>query len=100
MKPGGGGTKIPGALSKAMNSDLGGYDKFKADFVQAGTTQFGSGWAWLGLRDGKLKIAQRRTAKIRWFTAALRSSASTWSTPTTSTTATAAPTISMPSSTA
>jgi len=58
MKPGGGGTKIPGALAKAIDSDLGGYDKFKADFVQAGTTQFGSGWAWLGLRDGKLEITK------------------------------------------
>lgn len=58
MKPGGGGTKIPGALSKAIDSDLGGYDKFKADFVQAGTTQFGSGWSWLGVRDGKLEITK------------------------------------------
>jgi Fe-Mn family superoxide dismutase len=58
MKAGGGGTKIPGALAKAIDSDLGGYDKFKADFVQAGTTQFGSGWAWLGLRDGKLEITK------------------------------------------
>ena len=58
MKPDGGGTKIPGALAKAIDSDLGGYDKFKADFVQAGTTQFGSGWAWLGLRDGKLEITK------------------------------------------
>ena len=58
MKPGGGGKKIPGALSKAIDSDLGGYDKFKADFVQAGTTQFGSGWAWVGLRNGKLEITK------------------------------------------
>ena len=58
MKPNGGGTKIPGALAKAIDSDLGGYDKFKADFVQAGTTQFGSGWAWLSLRDGKLEITK------------------------------------------
>jgi Fe-Mn family superoxide dismutase len=58
MKPNGGGTKIPGALAKAIDSDLGGYDKFKADFIQAGTTQFGSGWAWLGLRDGKLEITK------------------------------------------
>ncbi|MDP4823310.1 MAG: superoxide dismutase, partial [Aestuariivirgaceae bacterium] len=47
MKPNGGGTKLPGALAKAIDSDLGGYDKFRADFVQAGMTQFGSGWAWL-----------------------------------------------------
>ena len=48
MKKGGGGKKIPGALSKAIDSDLGGYDKFRADFVQAGMTQFGSGWCWVG----------------------------------------------------
>ena len=58
MKAGGGGKKIPGALSKAIDSDLGGYDKFKADFVQAGTTQFGSGWCWVGLRNGKLEITK------------------------------------------
>jgi len=58
MKPNGGGTKIPGALSKAIESDLGGYDKFKADFVQAGTTQFGSGWCWLSFQNGKLAITK------------------------------------------
>ncbi len=58
MKPNGGGNKIPGALAKAIDSDLGGYDKFKADFAQAATGQFGSGWAWVGLRDGKLQITK------------------------------------------
>jgi len=55
MKPNGGG-KIPGALLKAIDSDLGGEEKFKADFINAGVTQFGSGWAWLAMRDGKLTI--------------------------------------------
>lgn len=58
MKPNGGGTKLPGALAKAIDSDLGGYDKFRADFVQAGVTQFGSGWAWLSVKDGKLAISK------------------------------------------
>ena len=58
MKPNGGGNKLPGALQKAVDSDLGGYDKFKADFVAAGTTQFGSGWAWLSVKDGKLAISK------------------------------------------
>ncbi|HET7715744.1 MAG TPA: superoxide dismutase [Bauldia sp.] len=58
MKPNGGGTKIPGALSKAIESDLGGYDKFKADFVQAGVSQFGSGWCWLSFQNGKLAITK------------------------------------------
>ena len=58
MKKGGGGKSLPGALQKAIDSDLGGYDKFKADFVAAGTTQFGSGWAWLSVKDGKLAISK------------------------------------------
>ena len=56
MKPGGGGKKLPGALEKAFESDLGGYDKFKADFEAAGAGQFGSGWAWVAVRNGKLEI--------------------------------------------
>jgi Fe-Mn family superoxide dismutase len=56
MTANGGGKKIPGALEKAIDSDLGGYDKFKADFMAAGATQFGSGWCWIAMRDGKLEI--------------------------------------------
>jgi superoxide dismutase, Fe-Mn family len=56
MKKGGGGTKLPGKIAKAIDADLGGYDKFKADFIAAGTTQFGSGWAWLAVKEGKLTI--------------------------------------------
>ena len=60
MKPNGGGGagKVPGALAKAIDSDLGGFDKFRADFINAGTTQFGSGWAWLSLKNGKLEITK------------------------------------------
>ena len=56
MKPGGGGDKIPGDLEKKITSDLGGVAKMKEDFVQAGVTQFGSGWAWIAVKDGKLTI--------------------------------------------
>ena len=56
MKPNGGGKKLPGAVQKAIDSDLGGYDKMRTDFVQAGVTQFGSGWAWIAMQDGKLAI--------------------------------------------
>lgn len=56
MKKGGGGKSLPGALQSAIDSDLGGYDKFRADFINAGMTQFGSGWAWLAVKDGKLEI--------------------------------------------
>ncbi len=58
MKPGGGGMSMPGALSKAIDRDLGGFDKFRSDFVQAGVSQFGSGWCWLALVDGKLAVTK------------------------------------------
>ncbi|MGH6704053.1 MAG: superoxide dismutase, partial [Bradyrhizobium sp.] len=56
MKPGGGGDKIPGALEKKIVSDLGSVAKMKEDFIQAGVTQFGSGWCWLAVKDGKVAI--------------------------------------------
>jgi Fe-Mn family superoxide dismutase len=56
MKKGGGGKSLPGRLQKAADSDLGGYDKMRADFIQAGVGQFGSGWAWIAFKDGKLAI--------------------------------------------
>jgi Fe-Mn family superoxide dismutase len=56
MKPNGGGKKIPGGLAKAIDADLGGYDKMRTDFVQAGMTQFGSGWCWLAVKDGRLVV--------------------------------------------
>jgi superoxide dismutase, Fe-Mn family len=56
MKPNGGGTKLPGALQAKIDSDLGGFDKFRTDFIEAGKGQFGSGWAWLALKDGKLEV--------------------------------------------
>lgn len=58
MRKNGGGKKLPGKLEKAIESDLGGYDKFRADFIAAGVGQFGSGWAWLSVKDGKLEISK------------------------------------------
>jgi Fe-Mn family superoxide dismutase len=58
MKQGGGGKSLPAKLQKAIDADLGGYDKFRTDFVQAGVTQFGSGWAWIAVRNGKLEITK------------------------------------------
>ncbi len=43
-------------LAAAIDRDLGGMDKFKEDFNAAGAGQFGSGWAWLIVQDGKLKV--------------------------------------------
>ncbi len=58
MKAGGGGKKLPGKLQAMVNRDLGGYDKFRNDFIEAGKTQFGSGWCWLTLKSGKLEITK------------------------------------------
>ena len=56
MKPGGGGNKFPGKLKAAIDKDLGGVDKAKADFIAAGVGQFGSGWCWIAVKGGKLVI--------------------------------------------
>ena len=56
MKAGGGDDKIPSKLKAKIDSDLGGVEKMKADFAQAGVTQFGSGWCWLAVKDGKLTV--------------------------------------------
>ncbi|ODA66883.1 Superoxide dismutase [Mn] [Methyloligella halotolerans] len=56
MKKGGGGTKVPGKLQGMIDSDLGGFDKMREDFIAAGGAQFGSGWAWLAVKDGKLQV--------------------------------------------
>jgi Fe-Mn family superoxide dismutase len=61
LKPGGGGAPT-GAVAEKINSDLGGYDKFKEEFKKAATTQFGSGWAWLVLDNGTLKIVNSPNA--------------------------------------
>lgn len=55
MKPGGGG-KPAGDLADAINRDFGGFDKFREVFDNAAASRFGSGWAWLGVKDGKLCI--------------------------------------------
>lgn len=63
LKPNGGG-KPTGALAAAIDKDLGGYDKFKADFAAAAVTQFGSGWAWLVSDAGTLKIVKTGNAEV------------------------------------
>ena len=53
MKPNGGG-KIPGQLEKALIESFGSIEKAKEDFIQAAATQFGSGWGWLAVMDGRI----------------------------------------------
>lgn len=55
MSPDGGG-KPSGAIAQKIDQDLGGYDKFVEAFSNAAVNQFGSGWAWLALDGGKLKV--------------------------------------------
>ena len=56
MAPNAGGTPT-GPLADAINSAFGSFDSFKEKFNNAGMTRFGSGWAWLILREGKLEIS-------------------------------------------
>lgn len=53
--PKAGGTPT-GELADAISADLGGFDKFKEQFTNAAMTRFGSGWAWLCVSGGKLKV--------------------------------------------
>ncbi|MFZ1527194.1 MAG: superoxide dismutase, partial [Ferruginibacter sp.] len=46
-----------GKLAEAINSSFGSFDTFKEKFEDAGKTRFGSGWAWLLVKDGKLEIS-------------------------------------------
>ncbi|GKT08962.1 superoxide dismutase [Desulforhabdus sp. TSK] len=62
MKPGGGGAPT-GDIAQKINADFGSYEKFVEEFKNAGVTQFGSGWAWLVLADGKLKIVKTPNAE-------------------------------------
>ena len=55
MKAGGGG-QPSGELGDAITSTFGAFDDFKTKFAQAGATRFGSGWAWLYVKDGKLEV--------------------------------------------
>ncbi len=56
LAPAGEGGEPSAELAAAIDRDLGGLDKFKEDFNAAGAGQFGSGWAWLIVQDGKLKV--------------------------------------------
>jgi len=55
MKKGGGG-EPSGDLGGAINTAFGSFADFKTKFAAAGTGRFGSGWAWLLIRDGKLVV--------------------------------------------
>lgn len=55
MGPGKGGSPS-GELARAIDSKFGGFDAFKEQFSNAAATRFGSGWAWLYLKNGELAV--------------------------------------------
>ena len=62
MKPKGGG-KIPTKLEERIKKDFGSFEKFKEEFINAGITQFGSGWCWLSIENGKLVVTKTANAE-------------------------------------
>lgn len=52
------GGEPTGELAEAIKASFGSFDKFKEEFANAGATQFGSGWAWLVVVDGKLVVSK------------------------------------------
>jgi Fe-Mn family superoxide dismutase len=63
MKPRGGG-RPKGDIGKAIDRDFGGLDGFKEAFSQAAAAQFGSGWAWLIVKSGKLAVTKTPNAEL------------------------------------
>lgn len=61
MKPNGGGNPT-GSIAQKINADFGGYDKFAEELKNAAVTQFGSGWAWLVMNNGKLQVVKTSNA--------------------------------------
>ncbi|MBC6315323.1 superoxide dismutase [Listeria grandensis] len=55
LSPQGGG-EPSGALADAINATFGSFEEFKTKFADSSVARFGSGWAWLVLKDGKLSI--------------------------------------------
>ena len=62
MKPNGGGV-MPSKLKERVVSDFGSVEEFKKQFIQAGVTQFGSGWSWLSIDNGKLVVNKTSNAE-------------------------------------
>jgi superoxide dismutase, Fe-Mn family len=63
MAPGGGG-QPSGDVAEKINAAFGSYDDFRKEFVEAATTQFGSGWAWLVDDGSGLKVMKTPNADL------------------------------------
>ena len=62
MRPSGGGAPA-GDVAKAIDANFGGVKGFKEAFAKVARTQFGSGWAWLVAKDGKLEVQSTSNAE-------------------------------------
>jgi len=58
-----GGGEAPTSLKAKLEEDFGSFDSFKEEFAKAGMGQFGSGWVWLVLNEGKLEIVKTPNAE-------------------------------------
>ena len=63
MKPGGGGAP-GGALAAKLAADFGSFENFKKEFTATAVSQFGSGWGWLVVDGGKLKVTKTGNAEL------------------------------------
>jgi len=61
---GNGGGQPTGKIAQMIESDLGGYESFKKELAATTVSQFGSGWGWLVVEGGKLKIAKTGNAEV------------------------------------
>jgi len=61
---GNGGGQPTGKIAQMIESDLGGYENFKKELAATTVSQFGSGWGWLVVDGGKLKIAKTGNAEV------------------------------------
>ena len=61
LKPRGGG-RPTGQIAQKIDADFGSYEKFAEELKNAGITQFGSGWAWLVLKNAKLEVMKTANA--------------------------------------
>lgn len=63
LKAGGGGAPPSGDVADLINRDFGGWDAFRAELIKKGMGQFGSGWVWLVLQDGKAQLVSTPNAE-------------------------------------
>ena len=59
-----GGGAPPAKLAQMIDAGFGSFDNFKKEFAQACVTQFGSGWGWLVVDGGALKVVKTANAEV------------------------------------